>query len=460
MTRFSILFLALFVTAGLVACGDREQSLDKTAFIELPGSHFRAYAYAVGTVTEQMDGQYKVRIDSIESGLDSDHPLMVDLRLGRFVVLPQDQVVMAEELPFEISLRRAQAVALDEVVANALSLNRIGSETQALLSKAAPDHKEVACVIDLIESQKAMPLYIDNQLQIDTAATALGNMVKVHDKHGKYQHASADQQLKYSSAKGEGACVLIGKRLVREAEFDLRSYIDSIRAGSSEEIRASMAPVTPLIEQLLDFKTAHFTQIPERKDKHVYVRENLAALTTNLRNYYAYNYFRDFRHDLEKFSDSEQVIARFQEDQEASTVLANLLGGEILTERNLNEYLNYFKLNKEVPSQMSQTLDEEDFYDRASQGFVVVDPSLEQRAIGLELYLQQFPEGQYAEQARKELEALRTEGGVTTPPMADPEATVPMQPAMPPAIPEYSVPEGPQEIPSQLPPEKPIERMN
>jgi hypothetical protein len=459
MTRFSVFVLALVIVTGLVACGDRDKSMEKTAYLELPGSHFRGYAYAVGTVTEKVDGQYKVRIDSIEYGLDSDHPLLADMRLGRFVVLPEDEVQVAEELPFEISLKRGQALALENVVSNALSLNRVTHDTIALLNKAAAGSSEVACVIDLINLNQETALYIDNQLQLNTAAQAISGITKTLDNYDKLDHAKGAMKLQY--APGQGACVHMSNRMIREAEFDLRNYVDSIRAGDSEEIKASMTPVAPLIEALLDYRTAHFTQIPERKDKDIYIRESLATLTNNLRNYYAYNYFRDFRHDLDKFTGTKQVIDRFQQDQEASSILADLLGGDILTERNLNEYLNYFKLNKELPSQMSQTLDEEDFYDRASQGFVVVDPTLEQRVIGLELYLQQFPEGEHAEQARSELDALRAEGGFTAPPLplTAPEP-MSIQPGVHPGLPDYSIPAEPQEIPSQLPPEKPIERMN
>ena len=67
----------------------------------------------------------KDRFDEIIKGQDSDHELLDDMRLGRFVQLDPSEVVESEELPFRIAKTRGQVIALNDVVNNALNLERV-----------------------------------------------------------------------------------------------------------------------------------------------------------------------------------------------------------------------------------------------------------------------------------------------------------------------------------------------
>jgi hypothetical protein len=79
----------------------------------------------------------------------------------------------------------------------------------------------------------------------------------------------------------------------------------------------------------------------------------------------------------------------------------------ILDERNLNDYQNYYKLNKELPGRISEDITDDDYFQRAQEGFSVVDPTDEQKLMGLEQYLQHFPEGKHVEEARQQIEELK-----------------------------------------------------
>lgn len=424
----------------LVGCDDASQSINKTVYIELPGSHFSNYAYAIGTVTEERNGRYKIRIDQINAKPDSDNDQLKDLRLGRFVELPKDSVLEGKGAAIVVDQMLDQVQALELVVQNVLSLNQVGPEAFRTLQVAADTggQPEISCTLELVAAQETSPLYRDNQLQIDTAAQAIENNTRILEDYNRFNIAR--KALK--NAGNQDACIYLTIRMIRETDFDLRSYVATLKGSDTERLKEQMQPVIAINRALLDFKTGHFSEVPNGLDEQGYVGEKLSNLTTDLRRYYAFNYFRDFRHDLETFKKPSDVIGRFQKDKEDSLVLAELLGGEILTERNLNEdYLNYYKLNKQIPAKMSQDLDDDNYFERAKEGFTVVNPTDEQRLMGLERYIHDFPDGRHVEEARELIEGIKTQ---LNPPQG-----------LPAVLPEVRVPEEPREIPSQLPPAQP-----
>jgi hypothetical protein len=433
-----ILLLVLFLL--LSACEDSAQSVNKTVYIELPGSHFRSYAYAIGTVTEEKNGQYKIRIDEINAQPDSDNSLLNEMRLGRFVQLPRDKVLEGDTAQTIIKKTTEQVSALEQLVQNVLSLNQLDAGVLKTLQGAdasGENQAEINCSLDLASSLAVTPLYRDNQLQLDTAAQAIEHNTQILEQYDRLQ--SARKALR--NAGNPDACVSMAVRMLRETDFDLRNYVASLRGGDTEQLQKQMGPVIAINQALLDFQTKHFTDIPNGLDKDSYTREKLASLTSDLRRYYAYNYFRDYRQDLESFKQTEDVIDRFQKDRESSQVLAELLGGEILTERTLNEkYLNYYKLNKQVPVEMSKGLDDNDFFERASEGFTVVNPTNQQRLMGVEQYIQAYPEGRHIEEAKALRDELKSKLNESLPD---------------PVLPEVQKPQAPEEIPSQLPPANP-----
>ena len=433
--------LLIVLVLMLSACGDSTQSVNKIVYIELPGSHFRSYAYAVGTVTEEKNGQYKIRIDEIKARPDSDNSLLKEMRLGRFVQLPKDQVLEGKAAETIVRQTTAQVSALEQLVQNVLSLNQLDAGTLKTLKAAdvsGDNQSEISCSLDLASALETTPLYRDNQLQLDTAAQAIEQNTQILDKYGRLQLARKALR----NASNPDACVSMAIRMLRETDFDLRNYVATLRGGDTEQLKKQMVPVSAINQALLDFQTSHFTEIPNGLDKDSYIREKLASLTSDLRRYYAYNYFRDYRHDLDSFKQSKDVIDRFQKDRESSQVLAELLGGEILTERTLNEkYLNYYKLNKQIPVEMSKDLEDDNFFERASEGFTVVNPTNEQRLMGIERYIQTYPEGRHIEEAKALRDELKAK-------LKEP----PQQQLM---FPEVQRPEAPEEIPSQLPPVNP-----
>jgi hypothetical protein len=424
----------------LMGCDEASKSMNKTIYIELPGSHFSNYAYAVGTVTEERKGQYKIRIDQIKAKPDSDNELLKQMRLGRFVELPKDRVLEGKGAVKVVEQSLEQVQALERIVQNVLSLNQVGPETFKTLQLVADtgDQPEISCTLDLVAAQETSPLYRDNQLQIDTAAKAIENNTRILEDYDRFSQAR--HALKNSG--NQDACIYLAIRMIRETDFDLRAYVADLKGSDTERLKEQMQPVIAINRSLLDFQTGHFAEIPNGLDEEGYVQEKLANLTTDLRRYYAFNYFRDFRHDLESFGQVSEVIDRFQKDKEDSSVLVELLGGEILTERNLNEdYLNYYKLNKQIPARMSQDLDDDNYFERAKEGFTVVNPTDEQKLLGLERYVHDFPEGRHVDEARVLIDELK--------------ARLSAPPAPPTGLPEVRVPEEPREIPSQLPPAQP-----
>jgi len=404
----SFIHLMIVLTAmTLVACGDSSTAVNKNVYIELPGSHFRGYAYAIGTVTEEKNGQYKIRIDEIIRGQDSDNEMLKSMRLGRFVQLHPDDVLESKDLPFRISKRRAQVIALNDVVNSALNLEQVSRESMQILRIATDGNgdgnDEISCVLDLVDTQENTPVYKNFALQMDTAAKGIEQIIDILKQYEHFDEARTSIQY----ADSPDACVSLAVRLVREADFDLRRTVDAMRFSNTQQLSAMMENVSAINHSLLAFRTGEFSDIPHGQEQEAYLKDKLAVLTSDLRRHYAYNYFRDFRHDCDSLSGTEDVEARFNQDLDSSRVLEKLLGGPVLDERTLSEYQNYYKLNKELPDQMSQDLNDDDFYQRASEGFSVVDPTDEQKLLGLEQYLQMFPEGKHVEEAKQEIEALK-----------------------------------------------------
>jgi hypothetical protein len=400
-------FALVLSVAILTACGDSGDAVNKTVYIELPSSHFRGYSYAIGTVTEQKDDQYKIRIDEIIKGQDSDNELLNSMRLGRFVQMHADEVIESKDLPFVISKKRAQVVALNAVVLNALSLEQVAKEPLQLLRVATDgnggSNDEISCVLGLVDLKDTTPIYKNFTLQMTTAAQGIKQVVSILKDYDHYEEARASFQY----ADSPDACVNMAVRLIREADFDLRRTVDAMRFSDMQQLEAMMQDIAAINYALLAFRTGEFSDIPHGQDQNGFVNDKLAMLTTDLRRYYAYNYFKDFRHDCDSIPSEGDVEARFQSDMASSKVLAGILGGPILDERTLNEYLNYYKLNKQLPNQISEDLNDDDYFQRASEGFSVVDPTDEQRLMGLEHYLQHFPDGKHVEQAQKDIEELK-----------------------------------------------------
>lgn len=305
--------LLLSLILLLVGCEDASQSINKTVYIQLPGSHFSNYAYAIGTVTEERNGRYKIRIDQIKAKPDSDNELLKDMRLGRFVELPRDSVLEGKGAAMVVDQVLDQVQALEVVVQNVLSLNQVGPEIIRTLQVVADTggQPEISCTLELVAAQETSPLYRDNKLQVDTAARAIENNTRILEDYDRFEMARRALR----NIGNQDACIYLSIRMIRETDFDLRSYVASLKGSDTERLNEQMQPVIAINRALLDFKTGHFSDIPNGLDEKGYVDEKLANLTTDLRRYYAFNYFRDFRHDLETFKKNLRRHRSFPERQ-------------------------------------------------------------------------------------------------------------------------------------------------
>ena len=462
MPRRLLRLLPLIFLPLLFAACDREPAgEERVVYLELPGSHVAQYAWAVGVVTGEQDGKLKVRIDEIHATPASDNPMLRNLQRGRYIQIAPDRVLDERAGQVAVEEQRHLREALQDLSAHVLQPEQVRPEHLEHLRRVAADAPkgEVACAVALHDALQKQPVYRDGKLQIDTAAAGIEAVSSVLDRFGRLQQA---RRSLHRPASGD-ACVDMAVRLVRESDFDLQAYAASLLDSDLERLKTAMQPVRALNHALLDFQTGHFRDIPDGMAADRFEQQRLASLTSDLRRRFAYNYIRDFRHDINSFKDEKAVIERFQKDKENARVLAELLGGPILDERNLDQdYLNYYRLNRKLPSEMSRALDDDDFYQRALDGFVVVNPTDAQRLEGLRLYLSQFPQGRHAEEARAKIAELEKKLGQPPVPAATPAApapaagTAPPVPANPVApVAPGTVPEAPAEIPSMLPQENP-----
>ncbi|RMG54188.1 MAG: hypothetical protein D6717_09970 [Gammaproteobacteria bacterium] len=453
------ILIVLFLTLPLILAGcDQEQDTEqRVVYLELPGSHVGRYAWAVGVVDGEQDGRYKLRIDEIHATPSSDNPLLRSLQRGRYIQIEPDRVLDERAGKVAVAHQQRLMEALQDLSAHVLQPAQVRPEDIDILRREAQggDNDEIACAVALYDVLQKQPVYRNGELQIDTAAEGIRQVLSVLERFGRYQQA---RDSLHRPASGD-ACVDMAVRLIRESDFDLQAHAAHLLDSDTERLREAMKPVRALNHALLEFRTDHFRRIPDGMDPARYEQERLASLTADLRRRYAYNYIRDFRHDINSFKDEKAVIERFQKDKENARVLAELLGGPILDERNLDQdYLNYYRLNRKLPGEMSRALDDDDFYQRALDGFVVVNPTDVQRLEGLRLYLQQFPQGRHAEEARQKITEIeqRLQAPAQSQPAVPAEAAplpAPVQP-LPPAG-GQAVPEAPPEIPSMLPEENP-----
>jgi len=372
----------IFLPLLFVACDREPAGEERVVYLELPGSHVMQYAWAVGVVTGEEDGRLKVRIDEIHATAASDNPMLRNLQRGRYIQITSDRVLDERAGQVAVAEQRQLQEALQDLTRHVLQPQRVRPEHLERLRRAAADAPkgELACAVALYDALLKQPVYRDGKLQIETAARGIEAVTGVLERFGRLQQA---RQSLHRPTSGD-ACVDMAVRLMRESEFDLQAHAAGLLDSDLERLKAAMQPVRALNHALLDFQTGHFRHIPDGMAAERYEQERLASLTSDLRRRFAYNYIRDFRHDINDFKDEKAVIERFQKDKENAQVLAELLGGPILDERNLDQdYLNYYRLNRKLPSEMSRALDDDDFYQRALDGFVVVNPSDVQRLEGL-----------------------------------------------------------------------------